>query len=358
MKRDARAAVFVGAGQPLELRRCAVPDPGPGQVLVRVSACTLCGSDLHTYEGRRSAPVPTILGHEIIGCIEAFGDGAAVIDLAGQALRVGDLVTWSLAASCSTCLFCRRDLPQKCTSLFKYGHEQLRPEFPLSGGLAEYLLLVHGTAVLRLPEKLPLEVACPANCATATVAAALESAGELAGRSVLVFGAGMLGVTACAMARAAGAADIICADLNPARVERAAAFGAHHLTLGQDLNTIVPKVSGGHGVDIVLELSGSTDALETGLDLVRTGGTVVLVGAVFPGRPLTLVPERLVRRHLTLRGVHNYAPRHLCTAVRFLATAPYPFNALVAEWFPLADAEHAFQRARAPGALRVGVLAT
>lgn len=356
MSRVARAAVFTGAGQPLQLRTFDVPEPEGGDVLIRVTGCTLCGSDLHTYTGRRSAPVPSILGHEILGRIEALGPAAPRHDEAGQELRPGDRVTWSIMASCGRCLFCERGLPQKCTRLRKYGHESLESGRALSGGLAEYCMLAPGTSILRLADDLTDDRVCPANCATATVAAALRTAGELRDRTVLIQGAGMLGLTACAMARAAGASAVVCCDLNAARLERAEQFGATHLTPPAAAGEVVSRITAGHGVDVAVELSGSPAAFEDGLRLIRTGAIYVLVGAVFPSRPVALELEQLVRRHLTIHGIHNYTPRDLLAAVRFLSEGRrYPFESLVSRWLPLADVEQAFQAAQSPGVFRLGI---
>src|SRR5208283_5261802 len=117
--------LFHGSDRPLELRHFATPIPDGAEVLVRVTCCTLCASDLHTHAGRRTAPTPTALGHEIVGRIEAFGSTAARHDFRGQPLAVGDRLSWSVAASCGGCFFCAHELPQKCATLFKYGHEKI-----------------------------------------------------------------------------------------------------------------------------------------------------------------------------------------------------------------------------------------
>ncbi len=356
MGRTAVAAVFHGPGQPLRLHTFAAADPAGGEVLVRVTACTICGSDLHTYDGRRTAPTPSVLGHEIIGRVEAFGPDAPRVDAAGQPLRAGDRVTWSVVANCGGCFFCDRALPQKCERMVKYGHEPLRPGGELSGGLADYCRLAPGSTVLRLPDGLSDAVACPASCATAAVAAALRAAGPVAGGTVLVQGAGVLGLTACAMARAAGAAEVVCCDVAPARLARAEAFGATRAVPPADVGAAVAAAAGKYGADAALELSGSPEAFEAGFPLVRTGGSYVLVGAVFPTRPVPVAMEAVVRRQLTIRGVHNYAPEDLAAAVRFLAGADaYPFASLVADWVSLADADRAFQTALRTGATRIGV---
>jgi putative phosphonate catabolism associated alcohol dehydrogenase len=355
MPRMARAMVFHGAGRPLELREFAVSDPVGTEILVRVTGCTLCGSDLHTYEGRRTVPTPSILGHEILGRIEAFGLDAPRVDAGGQPLHTGDRVTWSVIAHCGGCFYCRRELPQKCEKMVKYGHEPLRSG-ELTGGLADFCRLAPGSTVLRLPDALDDSIACPANCATATVAAALRTAGSLADRVILVQGAGLLGLTACAMARSGRVAEVICCDTDRRRLERAEAFGATRLAVPGDLANVVARATDGHGVDVAVELSGAAEAFEAALPLLRLGGVYVLVGAVFPGRPVSLQVDQVVRRQLSLSGVHNYGPEDLQRAVAFLRDAgEYPFASVVARWLTLAEADAAFRVAREPGVLRVGI---
>lgn len=324
---------------------------------MRILGCTICGSDLHTVEGRRETPVPTILGHEIVGVIEKMGPGAPATDAAGHSLRIGDRVTWSIVASCGGCFFCQRGLPQKCVAMVKYGHEAMRPGHELTGGLAEYCVLAPGTAIVRLPDSLPLEVACPTNCATATVAAAMAAAGDAAGRNVCVLGAGMLGLTACAMASAAGASHVVAVDVTESRLQRAAAFGATQTVLPNTTGETMRSVTGGYGFDIVLELSGSTEAFHLGWEALRIGGTMVLVGSVFPAPPVPVALEQMVRRNVTLRGIHNYAPKDLATAVEFLANnqGRYPFAELVSEWYSLEQVTSALTAGRDPAKIRVGV---
>lgn len=355
--KKAQAAVFTGTGKPLEIRDFDLPEPQGGEVLVRVLGCTLCGSDLHTRDGRRETPLPTVLGHEIVGEVVACGESAPKYDLAGEDLRSGDRVTWAIVANCGGCFYCRRGLPQKCAGAVKYGHEPLAPGRELTGGLATHCLLLPGTAVVRLPEKLPLAAACPASCATATVAAALAAAGEVRERHVVVFGLGMLGLTASAMLRSQGADSIVCVDISPARAELARKFGATHVVMPDALPDLGESITGGYGFDVMLELSGSPAAFELGWPQVRKGGQVVLVGSVFPAPPVAISLEEIVRRNLTLRGIHNYTPGDLLRGVQFLTEHhhEFPFSELVGRWFPLADADEAFQAGSTGTHIRVGV---
>jgi len=362
---DALAAVFEGVPGRLSLRRLPVPDPGPGETLVRVLGCTLCGSDLHSLSGRRTVPTPTVLGHEIVGEVLAIGpplrDSATAAERpaadGASSVQIGDRVTWAIVAHCGTCSHCRRGLPQKCLRGVKYGHEAFRPGRELLGGLAENCLLVPGTTIVRLPESLPLEVACPASCATATIAAAWEAVGELRGRSVCVFGAGMLGLTACAWAADLGAAQIVCIDPLPARRDLALRFGATAAVAPEAAAELTALTEDGLGFDASLELSGSPAAFEAGLPLLRLGGTLALVGAVFPTPPVAVAMEQIVRRQLTIRGLHNYAPRRLRAAVEFLARRGdrHPFAELVATWVGLQELDSALQSGAAHNAIRLGV---
>jgi len=351
------AAIFNGPAQGIELRRLALPTARGETMLVRVLGCTLCGSDLHTVEGRRTVAVPTILGHEIVGELIGIGESATAVDVTGEKLRIGDRITWSIVANCGECFYCARGLPQKCERAVKYGHEALQPGRELTGGLAEHCLLAPGTKVVKLPAELPLEVACPANCATATVAAAVVAAGNVRDRTVCILGAGLLGLTACAMCHSLGASQVICVDIHPARLERANAFGASQVASPAELAKVIQDATGGHGVDVALEFSGASSAFEAVLPQVRLGGRVVLVGSVFPGEPVPIQLEQIVRRNLSIIGIHNYAPEHLLAAVQFLAAnhERYPFADLVAVWKPLEEVGEAFEQARDASKIRVGV---
>lgn len=341
---NSRVVVLQEVGQPLEIVDIPVPELHSGEVLVKITSCTICGSDLHTFSGRRSGPMPTILGHEIIGTVTEICTDES--NTATPDVCVGDRVTWSIAASCGCCERCDDALPQKCESLFKYGHEDFNA-FPLSGGLSDYCVLQPGTRIVRLPDDLPDEVACPASCATATVAAAIRTAGDVANRRVLITGAGMLGLTTCAFASVNGAAEIVMCDVDESRLRRARDFGA---------TQIVQSVVG-DTFDFVFEMSGSSAAVATAIQSAAIGGAVVLVGSVSPSKPVPVDPEQIVRRLMSIHGVHNYRPDDLVTAVNFLQQHHhrYPFADLVAATFSLAQAQAALEHAEAERPIRVAV---
>jgi alcohol dehydrogenase len=214
------AAVFRAVGAPLTLERFPIPAPRESEAVVRVTCATICGSDLHSYFGRRHSPMPTILGHEMVGQIVAAGPKGAR-DYRGAPLKIGDRITWSMVWSCGSCFYCAHGLRPKCDKLMKFGHEEISPERPLLGGMAEYCYLPEGTAIFRVPERVPDIVASPGNCATATVAAVFQNAGTVKDEVVVIHGAGMLGQTACAMAAEFGAARVIVIEPGQRRREQA-----------------------------------------------------------------------------------------------------------------------------------------
>ncbi|GAA5120202.1 zinc-binding dehydrogenase [Luteolibacter yonseiensis] len=354
----ALAAIFSGPGLPFRLEEFPIPTPGPGEILVDVSCSTICGSDLHTWHGRRQEPVPCVLGHEIVGRIVSFGRGTARIDLRGEPLAAGDRITWTLAASCGGCFFCRRGLPQKCEHLFKYGHSSIAPGREFSGGFAECCLLTAGTGVVKLPDSLSDALAAPANCAVATVAAAFDLAGAVEGATVAVLGCGVLGLTAAAMARHLGAAEVVACDIDPERSGLASQFGSTAFSHPSSLLEDVRERTLGRGADVTLEFSGSAAAVSGAIAATRTGGVSVIAGTTTPGGKIELDPNDLVRRMLTIRGLHNYRPENLVTAIDFLieASGTVPFGLLQGDRFELRNIENAFASSSSRSGRRTAVL--
>lgn len=347
---SATAMVWPGEGHAHEA--VAVPGVrlGPGDVLAQVELATVCGSDLHTVLGDQEAQAPLVLGHEQVGRVVALGRGGAKTT-DGHRVALGERIVWSVAVPCGRCARCRRGLPQKCLSLQKYGHERMRRGWELSGGFATHTHILDGTPLVRVPEDIPAEVLAPASCSTASVAAALEAASAIVpldGALVLVAGAGMLGLTATAMATESGAR-VVVSEPRPERRETALAFGAAAVAdpfagPSTGLAAAIARAGGRAAAPtIALELSGDPAAVRSLLGAVDVGGVLVMVGSVSPGPELGIVPEQLVRNLLTIRGVHNYAPRHLEQAVRFLAETwqRYPFAEQVGETFPLAEVDRA-----------------
>lgn len=336
------AMAFLGAGMPHET--IAVPGVALADhdVLVAVELSTICGSDVHTVLGRRSAPVPSVLGHESVGRVIALGARGADAE-GGTPLRLGDRVVWSVTVSCGDCDRCRAGFTQKCRDLGKYGHERIAPHRELTGGFASHVQLRAGTAIVRVPESIPAAALAPASCATATAWAAVARAAalrDLDGLRVRVYGAGLVGLSAAAIAAEQGAlVDVV--DPNSARQAEASRFGG----------------TGFDGApDVAIEASGH--AVADAIAAVDVGGVVVLVGSVFPADPVPFDAESAVRRLLTVTGVHNYTGAALAEAVAFLAGRgrAYPFADAVGTIRDLNDLDAALAEAAAPDVpLRIGL---
>lgn len=318
-----RAAVWTPDG--IDIRTLDIPELGPGDVLAEITLATVCGSDLHTVSGRRQAPCPSILGHEAVGRVAAIGTGADPVIVGDTPVEIGDRIVWSVTVACGRCSRCRSGFTAKCTDVRKVGHESASSGWVLSGSYAEHILVPHGAAVARVPQILPDAVAAPAACATATVMATLEAAGDVVGKRVLIVGAGMLGVTAAAAVAELGASSVRVIDHNPLRQQHSHEFGA----VDDD----------GEPVDVAIDFSGASSAVQAALGRLDTGGRLVLAGSVTPGPPIAVDPEAVVRGWLTITGVHNYEPRHLAQGVDFLARTAekYPWAGLVEAPVPLED---------------------
>ena len=360
MRTTASIALFHGAGQPFEFCERNIAEPSIDEVLVRVSLATICGSDLHTFTGRRAAPVPCVLGHEAVGRIAA---PTKVRDAYGNPLHAGDRVTWSIMAACGACEYCNtRNLPQKCERLFKYGHAQSADPYFLNGGFAEGICLRSGTSIYRIPDAVSDIEAVPLNCALATVLGGLATLDPTGGSSAVVQGGGMLGIYAVCCLRERGFEIVACVDRVTERLRVAEAFGATHtFNLSEDsaveIEEALHGLTGGRGVDFALEASGSEAALVNSLDWLGIGGSCLTLGYVFPHANVTVDAHKIVTKCLTVRGNHNYHPSALGDALRFVEETRerYPFEDLVGAVYPLAEINTAFDRAMQGDLIRVGI---
>lgn len=335
--------IFDGPGQlHRRLTSTTAPTLLEGEFLVRLTLATICGSDLHTYEGRRSAPTPCVLGHEGVGVIVASG-------CSEDARFIGRRITWTLTDTCGGCSACTTwNLPQKCDSLFKYGHASVDDGAGYSGCFASHIVLRPGTEKVFLPDSLPDHAVAPANCALATMMAALDKVPHHAER-VVIQGAGLLGVYGCALLRDRGVKDIFVSDPVASRLALIRDFGGRTLTESEkNLSSF----------DAVIEVAGVPEVIAEGLHLLRPGGTYVLAGMVHEDTALNLKGDDLVRGCVTLVGVHNYAARHLKEGISFLTRAKddFPWGKLVSPPVPLSKIDEAFALSQTREWPRVSVM--
>ncbi len=336
---NCKAAVFEEVGKDLELKEINIPNEIENDaILCKVLLSTICGSDLHTITGRRTEPTPLILGHEIIGEVIKLGDNV-VYDGFGNNIKKGDRLTWTIMSSCGECFYCKKGLPQKCEKLVKYGHTSIdnkNVKSGLLGGFSEYIYILPGTTVYRIPDSLPNEIATPANCALSTVINAVETIGLFEGETVLIQGAGLLGLNLVALAKTAGAKDIFVTDTIDSRLALAEKFGADHCINLKNTNDegfleTVNELTDGYGIDVAIEVCGVKFAVQQAVSALRIGGRYLLAGLVAPGSDLDIDGNQITRKCLTMKGIHNYTPEHLGKALKFLEEnwQKYPFDEIV-----------------------------
>jgi Zn-dependent alcohol dehydrogenase len=275
-----KAAVCRAFGGPLEIEDVELSAPGTGEALVRVAACGVCHSDVHYLDGDWGGPLPAVYGHEAAGTVEAVGPGIA-------AFQPGDRVVVHPVRSCGRCFYCDRGAPQMCEAGTSRRRSPLRDRRgrTIAQGLRTAAfaeaVVVDQSQLVKVPETLPADRACLLACAVMTgVGAVTDTAHVQPGSSVVVIGAGGVGLNSVQGASLTGADPVIAVDVAAGKLRAAAAFGATHgVDPGrEDVRTVVRALTGGRGADVVLVTVGSAAAIELGLTLLRPLGTLVVVG--------------------------------------------------------------------------------
>ena len=362
-QRSARAAVYDAPNTPFAIREYPLRDVHCDEVLVRVVMSTICRSDIHSYHGHRPNPCPGILGHEIIGVIDQLGADIER-DMRGDALAVGDRITWTEYFHHGESYYRDvHDMPQKSQGVRKYGHDLVEEDPHFLGGFAEYCYVVPGTGILKLPDELSDEEATPINCGVATMVCVTEATQIQMGDVVAIQGLGLLGLYGCAMAKTRGARLVIGLDAVADRLEAAKKFGADAVIdiadrEEDDIVAQVRQLAPPDGVDAVIEVCGVPAVVPAGMKMLRIGGRYTLAGLVNPDAHVTVDANLFVKKWITLRGIHNYHPRHLIQALDFVVAnrGRFPFKEIVDSKFGLEDLGEAFERASERSVLRAAIV--
>jgi putative phosphonate catabolism associated alcohol dehydrogenase len=357
-----RVAIFTEPNAPFQVESYPLREPSSNEALVRVSMSTICRSYIHSYQGHRPSPCPGLLGHEIVGRIVALGN-ELTHDMRGDTLSIGDRITWSEFFIPGGNYFTDvLDLPQKSPGVEKYGHMAATTPPHHHGGFADYCYVLPKSWILRLPDGLTDAEATPINCGVATMVAVTEAANIRLGSTLVIQGMGLLGLYGAALAKSRGARYVIGLDVHGARRELSHRFGVD-LALDPTMNKAqLLEAINAHcqpeGPDAVIEVCGVADAIALGLDIVRIGGTYVIAGMVSPGAHVTIDANRIVRKMLNLRGVHNYHPRHLVEALDFVVAnkSRYPFSELVDARYSIDQVTQAMADASSQRVLRAAII--
>ena len=360
---DARAMVLTGFNQSLTLKTFPVPKLGAGEILVKIEAAGVCGSDVHMGEGRDPRTrLPMILGHEGAGeTAEIRGEKR---DVYGHPLRAGDKVLWSRGVTCGRCYFCKVKMePSLCPHRWVHGIHTSCAEPPyLTGNYAKYLLLDQRSDFFKIDKKVDLSTLVPASCSGATTAHALDLSRMEPGDSVLVQGVGPLGIFAVAFARSFGASQIIVIGGTEERLKMCQSLGAtlvlnrNHLSM-EGRKKAIREATHGRGVDVAFEMAGEPEALKECILSVRNGGACVTAGFGEPhGRIDFDCFHDIGRKNLRLQGVWVSEVRHTHMTLQLIFSRFQDFQRLITHRFPLARANDALQVMRSKEAVKAVLL--
>ncbi len=309
----------------IEIKEFDVPDPGEGEVLLKVLRANICGSDLHMFKGEAfrafgGLPYHIVLGHEFVARVEKKGKGVEK-DSLGNPVEEGDIVSPVYFKSCGRCVQCSRGEENACMqSLLSVLRNAEKPPF-FVGAFAEYYMLRENQKFYKLPHDISIKTSTSINCALSQVIFGLEKIGIEYGDNVVVQGAGGLGLLAVAVAKDMGAQKVIVVDAVEKRLNIAKEFGADEvIKLDGDFRERISRVkeitSG--GADVAIELAGTPDAVKEGIKYLRRGGRYLVMGAVNPKQKFDADPSVWIGENLTIKGVSLYQPHIIVKAINFI----------------------------------------
>jgi len=373
------AATLVEPGH-YELREYPLPDPAPGCVLIKMEVSGICGTDKHTYQGYtgqyggngtpRQIPFPIIQGHENVGTIAAIGGDRPYTDFEGVALKPGDRVVVGPNVSCGTCYYCRHDFPYYCCeNTVDYGNNISAKEPPhLFGGWSQYLYVVPGSFLVRVPDDLPSDIAVLTEIMAVTVG--LDRAKQISSfpnesfrfdDTVVVIGVGPLGMCFVMKARMLGAGTIIAVDLSDYRLGFARKLGADVIlnarkTSETDRLAAIRELTNGRGADVVVECAGVPEAVREGLEMLRLGGLLVEAGNFSDLGEIRISPHRhLCAKNVHILGVGGEERAAYGPSMRQMARymRQNPLNEFVTDRFGIREVEAAMKKSMAADSIKV-----
>src|ERR1039457_4065303 len=336
------AVVKPEAAAGAEIRQVKIPAFGRTDVLVKVKAASICGTDLHIYEWDRWAQgrihPPLIPGHEFCGEVVAFGDEVTSV-------KEGDFVSAEMHVACGKCLQCRTGEAHICQNVKIIGVDT-------NGAFAEYVVIPESN-IWKLDPAIPQDYASildPLGNAVHTVLA-----GEIAAKTVAVTGCGPIGLFSIAVARAVGATTIFAIEVNEHRRKLATRMNADYVLdpSKEDVRAIVAEKTGGLGVDVILEMAGHPDAIRTAFDIARRGGRISLLGLTSKPIPLNF-SEDIIFKGLTIQGINGrrmYQTWYQMTAL--LKSGRLDLHPVITDRIPMKDFSKAMARLKTGEASKI-----
>jgi S-(hydroxymethyl)mycothiol dehydrogenase len=356
MSQTVKAVIARAKGEPVELVDIVVPDPGPGEAVVKIEACGVCHTDLHYREGGINDDFPFLLGHEAAGVVESVGDG--VTDVAP-----GDFVILNWRAVCGQCRACQKGKPWYCFNTHNAKQKmtltdgtELSPALGI-GAFAEKTLVAAGQCTKVDPDAEAAAVGLLGCGVMAGFGAAVNTGGIGLGDSLAVIGCGGVGNAAIQGGKVAGATTIIAVDVDDRKLEQAKTFGATH-TVNSKTEDAVEKIreyTGGFGADVVVDAVGRPETYEQAFFARDLAGTVVLVGVPTPDKEITLPLIEIFGRGGALKSswYGDCLPsRDFPMLVDLYKQGRFDLGAFVTEKIGIGDVEAAFDKMHSGDVLR------
>lgn len=329
----------------IRVEQVPMPENGADELLVKVDACAVCGTDLKSMlVGNPRIKAPKVMGHEFTGLVDSVG---ANVD----GFAVGDRVVMATSVSCGECFYCQRGHNNLCVDLAPMG-------FSYEGGMAEYVVIperaLRNGHVIKVPEGVPPEHAAlaePLSCAVNS----LENCRVEDGDTVVVIGAGPMGIMNACVAREMGAGKVIMAELNPARLAQCKPFADLLVNSGEeDLVQIVKDQTDGIGADVVIVAAPAIPPQEQALEMVRKQGTVCLFASLPVGKCTLSIDSRILHYgEITLVGTSDSTPAQVAKAVEMIAGGTLQADLLVTHVLPLDGIHEAYELMKSGESLRV-----
>jgi putative phosphonate catabolism associated alcohol dehydrogenase len=365
-----RVAVFSKPNTPMEIREYKVPNPEPGAVIIKVSLCNICGSDLHAWNGgfdlsSAGGKLPTVLGHEMVGKVHSLGEGVNK-DSSGKTLQVGDRVVFQYFYNCGKCANCLKGKTVSCYNRTMAMTENCDQSPHFVGGYGDYFYLKPNHVIFKIPENLEDEIVSGINCATAQLIYGLKRVNLSFGETIVIQGAGGLGIYATAVAKEMGAHQVIVIDGVKERLELVKEFGADEVINMEEYKDsrsrvkAVKELTNSLGADVVVELVGIPQAIDEGLKMLSLSGRYLVVGNITKGAKVEIEPSKLVFGNRSIIGVSTYEPQELKESLDFISRTKdkYPYQKLFGSKFKLEDINYAFELAAERRVTRASIIMT
>jgi L-iditol 2-dehydrogenase len=347
-------------------------------ILLKMELCGVCGTDMHLYAGKMDIPFPVIPGHEFVGTILEVGEKAKEMEVKGQSLTVGDLVTVVPGTNrfCGECYFCRfmPHKPTLCTDRKVMGVNMTSQDEPhLNGGWAEKIYIdAEHFWVYKIPSEVPAEIAVLTE-PMAVSSRALERAyapglptyreGFGVGNSVVIQGAGAIGLLAVATAKIAGAGNIISIDMVDERLKMAKAVGATHIIDMRIYDSTekrveeVRRLTKGLGGDVVMECVGVPAAVPEGIDMTRRGGKFIELGHYTNPGPVLINPHVICNKDMDILGSWAYPPTQFATALELMRQSvdSLPLNKIITNKYKINEVQQAVDDVKARKGIKMAI---